>query len=128
MYFRIDFTQLYIVYKLQLVVGQFCPDNLHDNFSRLNFCWYWFPFSLYIAYLSRCISIHFKHCCVDDSNLALVVILIRAGLSLDPVALRRLSCVVFRLAFSPCVAESITVAVASHFLLGFPWVWGLMLG
>ena len=35
---------------------------------------------------------------------------------------------VFRLAFTPCLAETLTVAVASHFLLGFPWIWGFMLG
>ena len=35
---------------------------------------------------------------------------------------------VFRLAFSPCLAETLTVAIASHFLLNFPWMWGFMLG
>ncbi len=35
---------------------------------------------------------------------------------------------VFRLAFSPCLAETLTVAVASHFILNFPWLWGLILG
>ena len=35
---------------------------------------------------------------------------------------------VFRLAFTPCIVETIVVAVASHFLLGFPWMWGFMLG
>ena len=33
-----------------------------------------------------------------------------------------------RLAFSPCLAETLVVAVASHLLLGFPWLWGFMLG
>ncbi len=35
---------------------------------------------------------------------------------------------VFRLAFCPCLAETLTVAIASHLLLGFPWMWGFMLG
>ena len=35
---------------------------------------------------------------------------------------------VFRLAFIPCLVETLTVAVASHLLLGFPWLWGFMLG
>jgi NhaP-type Na+/H+ or K+/H+ antiporter len=35
---------------------------------------------------------------------------------------------VFRLAFTPCLAETVTVAIASHFLLNFPWLWGFMLG
>ena len=50
------------------------------------------------------------------------------GLGLDPIALRKLSAMVFRLAFSPCLAETVIVAVASHLLLGFPWQWGFMLG
>jgi len=61
-------------------------------------------------------------------QIALTVILIRAGLGLDPQALKKLSCVVIRLAFSPCLAECAAEAIAAHFLLGFPWVWGFMLG
>ncbi|CAL8072025.1 unnamed protein product [Orchesella dallaii] len=59
---------------------------------------------------------------------ALVVILIRAGLGLDPTALAKLSGVVIRLAFGPCLMEAVTIAVASHFILDFPWSWGLLLG
>ncbi|XP_067670981.1 sodium/hydrogen exchanger 9B2-like isoform X2 [Haliotis asinina] len=61
-------------------------------------------------------------------NMALGIILLRAGLGLDPSALRKLSFVVFRLAFSPCLMETVADAVASHLLLGFPWEWGFMLG
>ncbi|KAL8579403.1 hypothetical protein ACOMHN_026768 [Nucella lapillus] len=61
-------------------------------------------------------------------QIALAIILVRAGLGLDPAALRRLSLVVIRLAFSPCLAESITDGIASHLILGFPWVWGFILG
>ncbi|XP_055793117.1 sodium/hydrogen exchanger 9B2-like [Salvelinus fontinalis] len=51
-------------------------------------------------------------------NVALAIILTRAGLGLDPLALRRLKGVCVRLA----------VAVMSHFLMGLPWVWGFVLG
>jgi len=61
-------------------------------------------------------------------NVALAVILLRAGLGLDPAALRKLSMMVFRLAFCPCLVETLVVAVASYFLLGLPWKWGFMLG
>jgi NhaP-type Na+/H+ or K+/H+ antiporter len=61
-------------------------------------------------------------------TIALTVILTRAGLGLDPVALRKLSFGVIRLAFAPCLVEAVTAAVASHFLLEFPWGWGFMLG
>ena len=66
--------------------------------------------------------------CVADRNIALTVILTRAGLGLDPVALKRLSMGVIRLAFCPCLVEAVVEAVAAHFFLGFPWQWGFMLG
>ncbi len=28
----------------------------------------------------------------------------------------------------PCIAEACTVGIVAHFLLGFPWLWGFMLG
>lgn len=59
---------------------------------------------------------------------ALAVILLRAGLGLDPAALRQLSAMVFRLAFLPCLAETCVVAVTSHFLIQLPWIWSFMLG
>ncbi|XP_067937026.1 sodium/hydrogen exchanger 9B2-like [Watersipora subatra] len=61
-------------------------------------------------------------------SVALAVILTRAGLGLDPKALKRMSCVVIRLAFCPCTAEALICMVTAHFLLGFPLIWGLMLG
>ncbi|XP_052237809.1 sodium/hydrogen exchanger 9B2-like [Dreissena polymorpha] len=61
-------------------------------------------------------------------KVALTVILTRAGLGLDLVKLRKMWLAVVRLAFLPCTAEIITVGVVSHFLLGFPWVWSMMLG
>ncbi|CAL4065695.1 unnamed protein product, partial [Meganyctiphanes norvegica] len=61
-------------------------------------------------------------------SMALTVILLMAGLGLDPAALKRLSLMVFRLAFTPCIVEASVVATCTHFLLGFPWLWGFMLG
>ncbi len=60
--------------------------------------------------------------------LALTVILLRAGLGLDLDALRRLQGAFMRLAFLPNLAEALSVAVISHFLLGLPPLWGLLLG
>ena len=61
-------------------------------------------------------------------GLALIVIFICAGLELNPDQLRRLSLIVIRLAFIPCVIEAVTVACISYFILGFPWTWAFMLG
>lgn len=61
-------------------------------------------------------------------EVALSVILIKAGLGLDPAALVRLSLVVLRLACCPCVAEALGAAAVAHFVLGYPWVWGLLVG
>nr|CAD7578322.1 unnamed protein product [Timema californicum] len=59
---------------------------------------------------------------------ALVIILIRAGLELDPAALRKLKGMVFRLAVVPSVVEIASIAVLTRYLLDFPWIWGFLLG
>lgn len=61
-------------------------------------------------------------------NIALAVILARAGLGLDGSALKKLKSVCLRLGVGPCVVEACTVALVSHFLMGLPWVWGFILG
>ncbi|XP_028998806.3 sodium/hydrogen exchanger 9B2 [Betta splendens] len=61
-------------------------------------------------------------------NVALSIILTRAGLGLDPSALRRLKSVCVRVAVGPCVVEACVVAVVSHFLLELPWAWSFILG
>lgn len=58
----------------------------------------------------------------------MTVILLKAGLGLDPATLVRLSLVVVRLGMCPCVVEAVTIAAISHFLLGYPWLWALVLG
>ena len=61
-------------------------------------------------------------------TLCLAVILIRAGLELDPVALWRLSGMVLRATFIPCFVEAGAVAALAYFLLDFPLTVGFMLG
>ncbi|XP_055334940.1 sodium/hydrogen exchanger 9B2-like isoform X2 [Paramacrobiotus metropolitanus] len=61
-------------------------------------------------------------------SIALTVILTRAGLGLDGKALRKLSKNVLLLSFLPCAAEAITVGIAAYMILGFPWLWGFLLG
>lgn len=61
-------------------------------------------------------------------RVALVMILIRAGLDLDPQALRRLFCTVLRMGLIPWTIECIILTTLTHYLLGFPWLWGLLLG
>ncbi|XP_042323286.1 sodium/hydrogen exchanger 9B2-like isoform X2 [Sceloporus undulatus] len=61
-------------------------------------------------------------------NIALSIILALAGLGLNPEALNKLKAVCFRLSLGPCIIESCSAAVISHFLLGLPWEWGFMFG
>jgi len=61
-------------------------------------------------------------------SICLTVILLMAGLELDPIALMKLSAMVVRATFIPCFVEAITVAVLSNLILGFPWTVGFMLG
>jgi len=61
-------------------------------------------------------------------SICLTVILLMAGLELDPMQLLKLSGVVVRATFIPCLTEAVAIAVLSKFLLGFPWTVGFMLG
>ncbi|TNN06996.1 Sodium/hydrogen exchanger 9B2 [Schistosoma japonicum] len=61
-------------------------------------------------------------------QLALTTILTRAGLGLDPEALKQVCGSVFRLAFIPCLAEASSLMLFSHLLIGWPWSWGAILG
>ncbi|XP_024597593.1 sodium/hydrogen exchanger 9B1 [Neophocaena asiaeorientalis asiaeorientalis] len=61
-------------------------------------------------------------------NTALTIILVQAGLGLDPQALKHLKGVCLRLSMGPCLIEACSTAVVSHFLMNFPWQWGFLLG
>ncbi|XP_066892519.1 sodium/hydrogen exchanger 9B1 isoform X5 [Kogia breviceps] len=61
-------------------------------------------------------------------NTALTIILVQAGLGLDPQALKHLKGVCLRLSMGPCLIEACSTAVVSHFLMNFPWHWGFLLG
>jgi len=61
-------------------------------------------------------------------DVALSVILIRAGLGLDAAALRRMKLTVIKLAFCPCIIEAVVAALLAHFLLDLPWLWSQILG
>ena len=60
--------------------------------------------------------------------MALTIILSKAGLGLDPDALKKLAAIVFRVGILPNVTETCVVAVIAHFLLDFPWLWAFMMG
>lgn len=51
-----------------------------------------------------------------------------AGLGLDAAALKKMIWMILNLAIVPVAAEVITIAVAAHYLLQFPWLWGFLLG
>ncbi|XP_066138984.1 sodium/hydrogen exchanger 9B2-like isoform X1 [Euwallacea fornicatus] len=61
-------------------------------------------------------------------KLALVIILIRAGLDLDPSALRRLKWSVIKIGLAPWLVETIVVSVLGKFILDLPWSYSFALG
>ncbi|CAG2057027.1 unnamed protein product [Timema podura] len=61
-------------------------------------------------------------------HISLVIILTRAGLDLDPQALRKLYATVLKLALVPWLVECAVMAVVAHFLMDLPWLWGFLLG
>ena len=77
---------------------------------------------VYLNYMYLYIRVHIFR------EIALSTILLKAGLGLDASALKKLSFVVARLAFTPCFTEAAGAAVAANLLMGMPWMLGLLLG
>ncbi|VVC43995.1 Hypothetical protein CINCED_3A025739 [Cinara cedri] len=61
-------------------------------------------------------------------KIALMVIFTRAGLDLDPVALKKLYCRVMFLAIVPWCAELTVISVSVYYLLGLPWPFAMLCG
>ncbi|KOX70442.1 Mitochondrial sodium/hydrogen exchanger 9B2 [Melipona quadrifasciata] len=61
-------------------------------------------------------------------KIALVIILTRAGLDLDPDALKKLKITVPKLGLIPWIVEALVIAILTKYLLGLPWIWGFLLG
>uniref|UniRef100_A0A1A7WWZ9 Cation/H+ exchanger transmembrane domain-containing protein n=2 Tax=Iconisemion striatum TaxID=60296 RepID=A0A1A7WWZ9_9TELE len=80
-----------------------------------------------VPYVTEAVFIN-THWSAALRNIALSIILTRAGLGLNPSALRRLKAVCVRVAVGPCMVEACVVTVVSHFLLRLPWIWGFILG
>lgn len=70
----------------------------------------------------------YREIVVVTREIALTVILIKAGLGLDAKALKKLSFVVLKLAFIPCIIEAVGAALGCVYILGMPWTWGFLLG
>ncbi|KAJ8958961.1 hypothetical protein NQ318_019732 [Aromia moschata] len=62
------------------------------------------------------------------SHIALVIILLRAGLDLDPKALRRFKFTVLKLSLFPWCIETVVTAILSRYLLDFSWKFAALLG
>uniref|UniRef100_A0AAR5QJN9 Cation/H+ exchanger transmembrane domain-containing protein n=3 Tax=Dendroctonus ponderosae TaxID=77166 RepID=A0AAR5QJN9_DENPD len=61
-------------------------------------------------------------------HIALVIILIRAGLDLDPHALKRLKYTVIKIGLIPWLTEAAVTAVLSKYFLEMPWDYSILLG
>ncbi|MGA1285559.1 MAG: cation:proton antiporter, partial [Prochlorothrix sp.] len=61
-------------------------------------------------------------------TIAVLVILMRAGLGLDPEKLQQQGTVAVRLGFLPAIGEAIVVAVAATYFFGMDGLTGLLLG
>ncbi len=64
----------------------------------------------------------------DVRLLALIVILLRAGLGLNMDILRRVGVTALKMSAIPCLLEGFAVTLAAHYLLGLPFIEAGMLG
>lgn len=70
----------------------------------------------------------FKVVTAELRKFALVIILTRAGLEMDPEAFKKIWFTILKLGLVPWCVEAAVNCVLCHFLLGLPWMWGLLLG
>ncbi|XP_075146265.1 na[+]/H[+] hydrogen antiporter 2 [Haematobia irritans] len=61
-------------------------------------------------------------------EMALINIMLLAGLGLDANAFKKLWFMIARLTLIPTIAEVSVIAGLAHFLLNMPWLWGILLG
>ncbi|XP_055544236.1 sodium/hydrogen exchanger 9B2 isoform X5 [Wyeomyia smithii] len=61
-------------------------------------------------------------------KMALVIILIRAGLEMDPSAFKKIYVTILKLGLIPWIVEFVLIGVMTHFFLDLPWMWSFMLG
>uniref|UniRef100_T1GPZ4 Cation/H+ exchanger transmembrane domain-containing protein n=1 Tax=Megaselia scalaris TaxID=36166 RepID=T1GPZ4_MEGSC len=61
-------------------------------------------------------------------DMALINIMLLAGLGLDPKAFKKLWFMILRLTLVPTIVEVAIIAVLGYFLLSMPWLWGILLG
>lgn len=64
----------------------------------------------------------------EFKTVALIVILIRAGLGINRDTLNRIGGPAIRMGFIPCIVEGVAVTAASYYLLGLPFFEAGMLG
>ena len=64
----------------------------------------------------------------DLKTISLMIILMKGGLSLDIMDIKRVGFAVIRLAFLPCFVEATVFAIMSVLLLKLPWIWAFLLG
>lgn len=61
-------------------------------------------------------------------ELALITLMLLAGLGLDGSAFKKLWVVILRLTLVPTIVETAVICFLAHFLLDMPWFWGLLMG
>jgi len=59
---------------------------------------------------------------------ALAILMTEAGLTIRAETLRKMSLHVLGMVIVPATGEVAAVTVLSYFILGMPWLWGVLLG
>lgn len=70
----------------------------------------------------------FGHVTAELRKIALTIILIRAGLEMDPEAFKKVYKTILKLGLVPWTIECVVVAVLGYFFLDLPWMWAFSLG
>ncbi|XP_077286076.1 putative SLC9B1-like protein SLC9B1P1 isoform X2 [Arctopsyche grandis] len=71
---------------------------------------------------------NFSRVTAELRRIAVVIILTRAGLSLDQPTMKKLFVGILKLGLIPWIVECVAIAVLTHYLLNLPWNWAFLLG
>ncbi|GBM27557.1 hypothetical protein AVEN_51270-1, partial [Araneus ventricosus] len=82
-------------------------------------------------HLLDCVALVMMTCLSDRiscwSNMALILILLRAGLEVDADVLKNNKSTCSKLIFLPFIAEFIAAGLSAHYLLNMPWIWSFLM-
>lgn len=113
--------------KLPPMIGMLLMGVLLKNVGFINITGDYTKFTAILRYNTQ-IRLFFLFIFFFNRQIALVNILLPAGIGLDSEALKKLGWMIVNLAVFPVAIEVLVIVLFSYFVLNLPWLWGVLMG